>query len=742
MFVLDSDFEKSYNRIDDNKDRMLGVGLLQPFNNTNSGSRKLMFPVHAEQALSLKIPEKAIMETGYEIRFGDASSSLLRAEDDIQIIAFIPKFSFNPIIQYYAIGVDKKGMMHVFHKIPYHHVTESYGYMYKYETLDSMYLNLNTSNKNIKAGDILRSSYNRDEYGNYQYGINLNAVYMGLTDNIEDSIIISDAATKKLESTLVKPVTIIINENDIPIDLYGSNGNVKIMPDIGEKLSKDGRLLVLRRDMKDRGLYSQSRERLSEIHLSDTVYELSNHGEVIDIDIYCNNIPILDKYYNSQLAKYYNESVRCATEISSVVLDALQNGYKLSYDLDKLYVNSQRLLNNFKYKYGGSNFSNILLKVTVYEDLKTNVCDKLTNRYGGKGVISKIIPAEYMPRLEKDKTPVDIIICSDSVYNRENPAQLFELSVNHINERLITYIKERLESVDNNKLYEVVNECIDYIYTFLGHISNDLYLFWYNIIDVLSNEDKLSYLQGVIEDGILELSNSPMNESMTLDKLDRLYKELPFIEKDWLEVPIPTSQGIKFTRQSRPVVVGKVFMLRLQQYSEDKFSATSLASLNSKNENSKNKRRSQFQDRYSSTPIMFGNMEVTSSDHAGSDAVLNLMMIQSLSPQARRRLKKLLTQEDPYDIDIKLDLTSKNRAAEIAKVLLATVGAELVFEKIKREKAYGFYKSPITFLPKYNEDEVSEYLKDSPFVRHPFTFLPNSKYAGKTGIDKKGNVNI
>ena len=51
----------------------------------------------------------------------------------------------------------------------------------------------------------------------------MNVAYVALDDNMEDSIIFSDVAAAKLTSPLVKPVEIMINDNDIPINLYGND---------------------------------------------------------------------------------------------------------------------------------------------------------------------------------------------------------------------------------------------------------------------------------------------------------------------------------------------------------------------------------------------------------------------------------------------------------------------------------------------------------------------------------------
>ena len=54
-----------------NIEEMLGKGLLQPFNGSNAGARKIMHGTHRDHVFPLISGEKAIIETGYEIKFGD-----------------------------------------------------------------------------------------------------------------------------------------------------------------------------------------------------------------------------------------------------------------------------------------------------------------------------------------------------------------------------------------------------------------------------------------------------------------------------------------------------------------------------------------------------------------------------------------------------------------------------------------------------------------------------------------------
>jgi len=65
------------------------------------------------------------------------------------------------------------------------------------------------------------------------------------------------------------------------------------------------------------------------------------------------------------------------------------------------------------------------IQVSVANLRKIQVGDKMAGRYGDKGVISKIVPAEDMPYLE-DGTPVDIMLSALGVISRMNLGQTLE----------------------------------------------------------------------------------------------------------------------------------------------------------------------------------------------------------------------------------------------------------------------------------------------------------------------------
>ena len=345
-----------------------GLGLLQPFNITNSGARKILAATQRQQIFSLMRPEPSIVGTGYDNRFGDYSSSITQADSDYRVVAKISKFSFAPQHHYWVILEDlREKKLEVCERVSYHYITESYGYLYNNDYLDSLSVG-NIVNEN----DILQKSLAFDEYNNRCDGVNLNVAYMALDENMEDSELFSDVAAKKMDSPLIKPVNIMINENDIPLNIYGNDEIYKSFPDIGEKIRDDGKLICLRKEKKEEAFFMQSVDRLSEPLMTDEKRTLI--GTVIDVDIYCNNPEYLeDNIYYSQFKMYYEELKRYSRELVAFITPYVAQGYTLSYDLQKLFANAKRVLNENQYIEKNRPFSFMVVNITVLEELPLNV---------------------------------------------------------------------------------------------------------------------------------------------------------------------------------------------------------------------------------------------------------------------------------------------------------------------------------------------------------------------------------
>ena len=113
-------------------------------------------------------------------------------------------------------------------------------------------------------------------------------------------------------------------------------------------------------------------------------------------------------------------------------------------------------------------------------------------------------------------------------------------------------------------------------------------------------------------------------------------------------------------------------------------------------ENSKSKSSNNYRALFSRTPIRFGDMETGNLVHLGANLVVQMLMLYSTSPNARRLTDQLLT-GDAFNVDVKLDMESKNRNVEILNVYLKTMGLKLVFDKIPKKLEHAMLIDPMYF---------------------------------------------
>lgn len=680
------DMEKTTKRLQNkSKDCVLGKGGMMPFNPTNSGSRKILHSNQLDQIIPILDPEPPLVRALYENQFGKYTSSFKQLEDDHEVLARVEKFEHYPGKQYYLLVRNTKTNEYdVWHRTEYEHSTESYGYLYNNSNLDKMKVG-----SVIPEQAVVKKSTCYDEWNNRQDGVNLLATYLSTEFNKEDGIIISETASEALAAPLITPISPYINDNDKPLNIYGDTNVYKSFPDIGEKV-KNGLICVTRRENKSDSLFSLSYDRLSRIMISDDKYMVSGDDlEIIDIDVYCNNPALLNTIYYSQIKFYYEEKMNFMKNFMNAATTLIPEGAKRSYELQKMMYNFKKILSGGQY-INDKPFTNCIIKFTVLDRNKAHVGDKMCNRYGGKGVISKIVPDEEMPLLDNGQR-VHVIYNSSTCINRENPGQLFETSLTMYGNRL-------LENLELTTDYE---EAFDMYINYIKHICPSMANY---VINRLSNmkEDEIRIFLETLYSGVngkgIQIVSSPMRDHMSIDVLKALLKEFTFIRQYRVMVPqMDSMKKIRFVEARRRLTCGYQYFYRLKQYGEDKFSAVSLSSTNLRNENARNNLKKSHKIPYAKTPIRFGDMETGDFGHLGFENTIVNLMIHSASPHARRLAEELLT-GDPFRINVRLDENSKNRAAEINNVYFLTMGLELEFTKRRKNIKKAMLINPITFV--------------------------------------------
>lgn len=675
-------------------------GLKQPFNATNSGSRKIMQGIQMEQATQLLNPEVPIISTGYENQFGELNSTFIVADYNYLVLAKIPKFESDPNNHYWLIllNMDNEELTCI-ERTGYKHITEFYGYLFNNQYLDSLILG-----DQIDRGTVMKKTISYDEFNNRAEGLNLTTMYLACEDVKEDPIIISESASKRFSTPLIEKVEVKINDNDILLNLYGTGKEYKTFPDIGQNV-KDCTLCAVRREFKDEeALFSQSWERLKTHMSNDTCYIVE--GKVIDIDVFCNNPEKLGTVmYNNQVKVYYDQVFNFAKNFVESVDNIMKSApeehkYTMSYDLQKQYRRCSDMIKGKQF-INDKVFNNIIMHIYVQQERPLERGDKITDRYGGKGVISTVKPDNMMPHYLKNGkwVPVDVIYSKCTCFNRLNDGQVFETSITFVGWQLLQYIQEH--NVDMDTAFQ-------YIYQYINHFNPSqaeelLHCFRFkytqqDLLDPALDDEKFNrdlYIQQMLHEGYIMLCLEPISSNISIDKLADIYKIFPFLNKYCpICVPQQDSNGnYRMVRTYRDISIGFKYIFRLKQFAIEKFSVVSLASTNIRNENSKSRLSKIHNARYASTPVrIFGEMETsTISSHIGTDILYEEFMLVSSSPQGRRSHQILLT-GDPFEFNVVLDENCTSLNADIGQAYLKTLGAVLRFGKIKK-----FIRNPLNF---------------------------------------------
>lgn len=663
---INDQIEESVRPLPDNN-YMLGRSLMQPYKPANSGSRALMYSVHGEHHMVLNHGEVPIIQTGYETEFGRNSTSYMAAKSDYTVVHKFYKFEGKDHHYYLLVHDNRNNEYDIIERVSYNYNTESYGFLWKNDRIDNLKVG-----DTIRQGSVIKTSIGFDDFGNKMTGVNLTTLYVSCAQNMEDSIIISESAARKLETSLVKNTPITINDNDILLNLYGNESYYKTFPDIGEEV-KDGKFCSIRRMENENILFSLSQQNLRDIMLSDR--NILMEGTVADINVYCNNPEALgDSHYNAQLFYYYNQNLRFCKEINDVI-GPLAMTSKLSYNLKKFYGRCRDIIAGkqfFKEKL----FNHVIMEVTVIQNLPMEPGDKMCDRYGGKGVVSEIRKDELMPVLENGRR-VEVIKNQSTCINRENIGQLHEQSLSFIGMRLIDYFKLGcVPYTDMAKMW----------YKFVSMVDINQAKMIEDHINLEDEFDCRNIINSIIEEDGIILSDQPFTTRINIDTIAQIYDEFDFIKQYSVMMPMKDSNGnLRMVKALRPMVASKIYHYRLKQYAEEKFSVTSLSATNLKNLNTRSKANKMYEAKYTKTPIMFGFMESGDLMHMGSQYVVMNLMLYSSSPQGRRLVEQLLV-GDPYNIDIKLDQHSKNRNAEIINALMETMGIRLIFKRIPKQR--------------------------------------------------------
>lgn len=258
--------------------------------------------------------------------------------------------------------------------------------------------NLFLSLPQVKKGDKV-SNKQLLSYGNYgnkrelSLGYNLRVAFMSWNGyNFEDAIVVSDSLLKRdiLTSFFVKK-HIVIRKNT----KYGE-----------ESFSKDHLNKEKISNLDDEGIIKLGVEvNENDILVGKITPEPGKKGETEEL--------LLSNVFGDKLHNLLDSSFKLPWGEKGIVY--LIKRWKKE-DFEKIRKNSS-------FGYTANDLE--ILEIYVAQKRKLEIGDKLTTRFGNKGVIAKIVPEVDMP-FDEEGNPIDIIFNPLSVPSRMNIGQLLE----------------------------------------------------------------------------------------------------------------------------------------------------------------------------------------------------------------------------------------------------------------------------------------------------------------------------
>jgi DNA-directed RNA polymerase beta subunit len=381
----------------------------------------------------------------------------------------------------------------------------------------------------------------------FELGVNANAVYMNyLGYSHEDGMIISETLSNKLAHYSIIDTFIELYPDDI----------VRYIKKIGSKVTS-----------KDTLVNSQTRLRVNSA-LKDTFTGSGLLGGM-GISYNQNNLIVpnnIDEGYIIDVKVEIHPDRSLTSEITNDTIAEFNRDNKVS-DYEGIVPK--------KYKELKANTLDIRDRVSGYISYKilrvdrALVGDKLANRYGGKGIISLVLPDKCMPQIVKSdgtKIPTEIILNPGGVLHRKNLSQIYECALSkcivEIFSRVSKYIMEgrisdakkllnrfygkKFDSMTDDDFIKNHNQKGIYAYKmevgFYSTVSYDTVIEWMKILNV-SDKDQIYCPDIVIhetKDGIKGFLASEVNIS---------------------EMPGAKKYDLGFCEQ--PCITGHEYMLKL-----------------------------------------------------------------------------------------------------------------------------------------------------------------------------------
>jgi len=477
---------------------LLGLGSINPWIAHNSSSRLQMFTSHLGSCLPVKGRSKKRSSTGMEREYGKYTFST-KMPVNASIIRVVERYPRRPgldcinenpqtVVIFEDADTKQVGFLDI---RKYHSIHQQFGfnYSFKQSALDKLY-----HGNMVKKDTIIADSPNKDDDGNYMPGIETNVAFMSIPAVIEDGIVISDEYAEKLTSKAYAIHVVKWGKNFYPLNLYAGyddNKAYKPLPDIGERVRADGLLFGLRAHHELRSVVEMTQGALKEPdYIFDKLIYVEPNAKVTDIKVFYDphgklTTPVgmedqamkyakaNTQFYNTLLSEYGNlkrkrkQDLKLTPSFQSLLVDALaDSGEHAGNRISKTH--RMVPLDDFR------------IEVTLEYDLVPTIGYKVTDFFGGKGIICDVVKKADMP-VDSAGNVADVIMDPISTTKRTNIGRMYEQYINAASRDVSVRVRNMFDihpktptedEVDNAiKDIDRVNEAFHYLLGYYQTVS-------------------------------------------------------------------------------------------------------------------------------------------------------------------------------------------------------------------------------------------------------------------------------
>lgn len=669
---------------------------LNPFPGRLAAARNNMFANNCSQYLLFDNGEHPLVYTGFESMISDYCHNSAEIEEDIMVIDVIPKYQdtigMGQISKSSEIFVVYKGLET--DQIGYFSIRKytkcSQGFGYKNVPTDHYY-SLAPSAVLSKGTRLYSSVANTD--GEYKYGINANVAYITDVGTTQDPFVVSDEFAKKIVPAGVDTIVIDIEPDKYGINTYGDSEEVKILPDIGERVRADGVLCAFRRTSDAAIMNDLSKDRLTEINMHDEITVTKAGATVVDIDIFMGSKSKISSTYSAQLYKYNSMKTRFYQRIYDIYMDHINSNStsSISHKFNTLVTEAISMLvangKNIKGFRVAKRLSltdtkkpiNIRVEVTVSYPIPLSRGFKMTGREGGKGVISiSTRPAEDMP-VDENGIRADVLCDPMAVLKRTNINQLVEQFLN----RTSIFVIRQVKALPTDKQF-------GYIVEYLSMMNMK---YSEKVAAIYSTEEKRAkFVQEWCNKPLLNIL--PMSTELSRDKLIMIADKYGS-RATRVSFNVSDGKGGKHrVSPKNPIMIGAKFMMLLNKVPSP--SAPGVGYHNHLNMPVHNTTKNRHG--ISMTPIRFGEDEFRIlMTKVGSIKAARLKHLLGSSTKGRRAvLESILSSRSPSAIKrIPISdqaLKDDDKVASLVHSMFNVAGIDMKHIKIKETEANAYFE--------------------------------------------------